>query len=398
MPDGLITVKEERFPNFQSETIPFGDYNQLKIQQMRTKLLLLSFCLCLLVSCNKNKELPLSNSREISIGTPDGSVEDIIDTIIYLPLQVTGESALSRVHKIVTDDSLFFLADFNHSKISVYGRSGCLKYVLDKRGHGKGEYLEIRNFAVNGDRLYVIDNFMNKIHVFNKNTGTYIESKKNNVIASDIIGFDGEDFLLSVVPNGEPWSIEQQNYLVFRTDRNFVVKESYFPYDKDYKEPLSRYSYFTPADDGHAIFSSFAFDGYYEIDGDNIEKVSINVSDPLPIEKRGEIENYSSDACQFVAKTPMICGKYAYIETTKGNKQESQIYDLENDRLYGNGSDSAIKMRFIIAHDNNSFIAYIPDIKYYESLTPFGLKKADERTEMLLRKGGSALIFYKMKD
>lgn len=366
---------------------------------MKIKLLLLSFfSLCLLVSCNKNKELPLSNSREISIGIPNGDVEDIIDTIIYLPLQVTGESVLSRVHKIVTDDSLFFLADFNHSRISVYGRSGSLRYVLDKRGHGKGEYLEIRNFTVNGDKLYVIDNFMHKIHVFNKNTGAYIESKKNAITASDIIGLDGEDFLLSVIPNGQPWSLEQKNCLVFRTDRNFVVKESYFPYDKDYKEPLSRYSYFKQADDGHVIFSSFAFDGYYKIGDGNIEEVSINVSNTLPAEKRGEIENYNSDAYQFVAETPIICGKYAYIETTKGNKRESHVYDLENDRLYGNGSDSAVKMRFIIAHGYNCFITYIPDIKYYESLTPFGLKKADEQTEMLLEKGGSALIFYKMKD
>ena len=120
---------------------------------------------CLVLSCTeKKKEMPMPD-KVIEMDRVDGYMNEIIDTVMYLPLEKTEQSVLSRVNKLLSYDSLYFLADFNYSKIAVYTHTGKLKYVLNKRGHGRGEYLEIRNFTVHGDKLYTIDNFQSKINI-----------------------------------------------------------------------------------------------------------------------------------------------------------------------------------------------------------------------------------------
>lgn len=183
---------------------------------------------CLVLSCTeKKKEMPMPD-KVIEMDRVDGYMNEIIDTVMYLPLEKTELSILSRVNKLLSYDSLYFLADFNYSKIAVYTHAGKLKYVLNKRGHGRGEYLEIRNFTVHGDKLYTIDNFQNKINIYNKETGEYIESMPTEIVASDIVAFGKNEFLLTSIPNGQPQSKEQPENLVFLTDEDFQVKDAYF--------------------------------------------------------------------------------------------------------------------------------------------------------------------------
>ena len=85
---------------------------------------------------------------------------------------------------------------------------------MNKRGHGRGEYLEIRNFTVHGDKLYTIDNFQSKINIYNKETGEYIESIATDIVASDIAAFGENEFLLTSIPNGQPQAKEQPENLV----------------------------------------------------------------------------------------------------------------------------------------------------------------------------------------
>ena len=39
-----------------------------------------------------------------------------------------------------------------------------------------------------------------------------------DVIASDIVAFGKDGFLLAAIPNGQAWAVEQPKNLVFRTD------------------------------------------------------------------------------------------------------------------------------------------------------------------------------------
>lgn len=47
---------------------------------------------------------------------------------------------------------------------------------------------------------------------------------------------------------------------------------------------------------------------------------------------------------------------------------------------------------------NDSFIGYInDDYNLYQNLVRYGFKKADEKTDSILKNGGCSLIIYQMK-
>lgn len=351
-------------------------------------------------ACTNHKTATIEADKVMDINTIDGYMDEVVDTVIYLPLEMTDNSALSRVQKIWADDSLYFLADFNYSKIVAYTHEGQLKFVLNKRGQGPEEYLEIRNFTVDGGKLYTIDNFQNKIFIFDKNNGDFIDSKQTNIIASDLVALDNGQFLLTAIPNGKGWKTEQAKNLVFLTDENFNVKNTFYPYQQDYCEPLSRYAYFS-ATDSSAIFSSFLFDGYTEFkkaDGTILQKVEMELEHHIPEEQKGELESYDgSSNYEFVSQCPIACKQYLFVSVTKDKKMESYIYDARKEKLYGIDEASHKKVAFIIGSDKEHFISYIPDKAYYDELVKYGLQKADSLTETHLEQDGSALVLYKMK-
>lgn len=357
------------------------------------------FILVILAVCVGSCSEERTESLHFAINTGYGvcSMSDIIDTAYYIPLQVTKESSLSTANKLLYSDRQYFVFDMRFSKISVYDSKGRLSYVLNEQGHGKGEYLEIRNFTVAGGKLFVIDNFLHKIHVYSEKTGKYIASKDIELIPSDIVALDDGDFLLSVIPNGEKFSIGQSKSLVFRTDSNFTVKESYFPYDDGYAEPLSRYFYFSKSD-GKVLFSSFGFDGFAEFGsgGGEAKVVAMDLNNPLPKESRNERENYGKDY-QYVLGTPLMVGEYIYFEVAKGAVSQSYVYDTSDGKLYGNGKSAGLKMAYVIGCDGENFVGYVPDLGYYESIVKYGFAEADSATLGILKKGGSALVLYKLK-
>lgn len=363
---------------------------------MRKKVFFILVALVVCVSSCREEKTGVSH---IVINTVDGvrAMSDIIDTAYYIPLHVTKESSLSTANKLLYSDGQYFVFDMRFSKISVYDSNGRLSYVLDEHGHGKGEYLEIRNFTVTDGKLFVIDNFLHKIHVYSGKTGKYIASKDIELIPSDIVALDDGDFLLSVIPNGEKFSIDQDKSLVFRTDTNFTVKESYFPYVHGYAEPLSRYSYFSKSD-GKVLFSSFGFDGFAEFasGGGEAKVVAMDLNNPLPKESRNERENYDKDY-QYVLGTPLMVGKYIYFEVAKGAVSQSYVYDTNDGKLYGNGKSAGLKMAYIIGCNGENFVGYVPDLGYYESIVKYGFAEADSVTLSILKKGGSAFVLYKLK-
>lgn len=356
--------------------------------------------LCLMIACREKEQECFVPDKIIEMTKIDDHIEKIMDTVTYLPLEISENATLSKVHKLLADDSLYFLADFNYSKIAVYTHQGKLKYVLNKRGHGLGEYLEIRNFTVDESRIYTIDNFQNKINIYDKNTGRYIESKPTDVIASDIISFGKDCFLLTAIPNGQTWAMEQSKEMTFMTDRNFKVTNRFFSYEKGYCEPLSRYFYFSSTDSS-VIFSSFRFDGCTEImksEKQDTRSILMQLRKPIPNELRTKIESYeNSSTYEFVAQTPIICKKYWFIEVTHDGKSECYVYDWLTGKLYGNDEQAVDKMAFIVGSDSKHFISYVPDKAYYNELVKYGLHKADSLTETYLQQGGSALVLYGMK-
>lgn len=78
------------------------------------------------------------------------------DFIILNP--ETEEYFFSNIDKVVYSDSAFYIMDWVHRKLVVFGDDGKPKYSLSKRGRGAGEYLQISDFDVDTyGNIWIID-------------------------------------------------------------------------------------------------------------------------------------------------------------------------------------------------------------------------------------------------
>ena len=66
------------------------------------------------------------------------------------PLETTAASIIGTFQKLVVspDQEEYFIWDSKQSKILVFDRKGNLNRVLDKKGSGPDEYLDISDFQV----------------------------------------------------------------------------------------------------------------------------------------------------------------------------------------------------------------------------------------------------------
>mgnify|MGYP007054927396 CR=1 FL=1 len=62
---------------------------------------------CLMVACTEKKK-DFVPDEVVQMDVVGGSIGEVLDTVVYLPLELSESAALSRVHKMWADDSLYF--------------------------------------------------------------------------------------------------------------------------------------------------------------------------------------------------------------------------------------------------------------------------------------------------
>ena len=102
---------------------------------------------------------------------------------------------------------------------------------------------------------------------------------------------------------------------------------------------------------------------------------------------------------QFLAETPFKINGYGIFEISSSGESE-QLFSVDSShKIYRNSSTNAKYLPInIIGTTNDSFIGYInDDYNLYQNLVRYGFKKADEKTDSILKNGGCSLIIYQMK-
>lgn len=97
------------------------------------------------------------------------SVDNYIDTMFLIPLETTDEALLGSSVNLEVHDSLIYAHTSQSSFIVIYNMYGKLKKVFDRKGEGPGEYLDIENFFVKDDGLYVYCRGQRKIKQYDFN-------------------------------------------------------------------------------------------------------------------------------------------------------------------------------------------------------------------------------------
>lgn len=83
------------------------------------------------------------------------SLYDVIDSLVYVPLETTPESLLGRIDKIESDASLLFVLDKDNNNAMRFTADGHFLGVLGKEGEGKGEHIQISDLSLDRENQQV---------------------------------------------------------------------------------------------------------------------------------------------------------------------------------------------------------------------------------------------------
>mgnify|MGYP003494601776 FL=1 len=355
-------------------------------------------------SQNRTNLLPLNIITSDSIyfsESTDILSQDIIDSIYWIPLDSSHINIFDHISKMCVVNDYILIASRNQSIIQVYSKKGNFLYQISNKGNGPKDYLEIATFTATNTSIYALDNYTHKISQYNINTGEFIKKTDIPFTAWDMEAFDDNDFIFSCLNNNPEASINTNpiNYSVWRTNNNWEFTHFYLPFEQGYTEFYGKPRYFTRSNNS-IIFHALKYNGYFILEKHgNPSFSSIIFNNPLPKNHSYRLMDVNKNHWQFLAETPFKINGYGIFEISSSGESE-QLFSVDSShKIYRNSSTNAKYLPInIIGTTNDSFIGYInDDYNLYQNLVRYGFKKADEKTDSILKNGGCSLIIYQMK-
>lgn len=363
------------------------------------------FCLFMafLTACTPSKKEPELDFAQTLHFSEDKChfIAEEVDSVSYLPLQSTAKSVLSSIDKMYFRNGLIYIADKRNRKIVAFKTDGTVAFVIDRFGHGEGEYQDFGCFTVDEDYIYVIDNTRRAVLLYESRTGAYKDRKPLTVTAWDVEATANREFLLAFVPmKGGRLKEEQQPYHIFIADKDFRIRKGLLEYDETYSAPLGQPTFFT-TDENHIYFSSLWFDGVTVFDIDNPEKythIAIEFENKLTAEERADHDRFILSTANYLVATPVFVQGYIAFLITGPEYSEPYLYDCRKNVFCRNNPDDCHNafLGAIASHDG-MFVSSISDYDSYAELVECGFRKAGQAIEEALKEGDTVLILYHMR-
>lgn len=368
------------------------------------KFYLLLLLLAGMFACNKNPYSALdfpTKCRIPFVGNADSSsLANCVEKVRFLSLENTDSSLIYDVDRIRFANGMIYLGDFSGDKIVAHDEAGKFCFTIDKRGQGPGEYLEIKSFAVDSQYVYVLDNYNHKVFMYDCYDGSFRQAKPLPIVAWDIETLANGEFLLAFVPMSGDVNMPHSKHLLFVTDKDFNIIKRLLPY-VDSENSLPYRNFFSSCDD-KIIFASLLFDGYTVIPKSNVDSlyhVGIDFERPILIEHRADMKERDSHAYEYLEDVPVTCGNYVSMEVPFRDFSNVYLYDWRTGKMMQNSFENLHNaVYYPIGSYRNSFVTYLADYSLYEELVANGFEKAPQSVMEELKKEGSMLIFYEMKE
>ena len=200
----------------------------------------IGFCLLvLLIACKQEKNNEESTSPvviksvELNIGKLE-AIDSFVDTMFLVPLETTDEALIGYNVDIQFFDSLIYMRSLSSSQITVFDMQGRVNKVFDKKGEGPMEYLNIDDYFVNEDGLFVFCRGTRKLNRYDIN-GNFLKK----------IDLSAYPFLSKVVPYRDRYVCYSENprdneFAVYVVDKNGGLINTYFE-DRCYGSSTSVY-------------------------------------------------------------------------------------------------------------------------------------------------------------
>lgn len=356
--------------------------------------------ICLVPGCVSEPDIKCDKVLSLNLREVVPAAPESVESISYLPLE-TGDSCFFRnADKILFENNLIYIADYRSGQILIYEMDGSLYAVLDRKGRGRGEYLDMMSFTVDSDYIYVLDNFNRKIFRYGSRDCRFDSASDLDFVAWDMEVLDNGDFIFAFSPldGGRLMSPQAPGRILF-TDNDFSVKETLLDYgDNDY-DIIGQRRYFS-VEENRLIYSSIYFDGYIVFDRTDhncMQVVGIDFDNPIPTSKRKDPSvldmNYN-----YQTMTPIACGDYMVMEIAEGDNIVNYVYNCSTDSFSKNPDILCRNcLYYPIASYNGCLVSVIESKTVYDEFIAAGFDKGDSCVEKSLEKGNPVLLFYRMK-
>lgn len=333
---------------------------------------------------------------------PEQTLESLISTTTYIPLESTPESFLSGISKMIIHKGEVFVAD-NHNLqygIRVFGLDGRYKRHIGREGKGPGELLWLGDFTIRGDTLFIADSKAGKIAIYTLD-GKFMQD----------IRISMPDFESCVAcDTGFLWtgSIYYQEYPenrfgLYKTDNELQLEWQQQKYLKSSTRAL-----LTEVSDSLVIWMQACSDSLflYNRQAEPIQCLYFDFPEEakVPYQKRREIDDMRKDQA-FTYYTianwnPAIVGPYLISTIIQpGGEWDVFMADLRNGAIYTDGQKHTIRNQeagFYPLNDS-TFVSWItPDSEAFVQQT----KNAPQLPAPIQKRidnGDCVLTFYTLK-
>jgi hypothetical protein len=206
--------------------------------KLEIHILLILSAFAIITSCSSNKKEILveedSPAKEIKIRSSDISMEEIGDFLVldsYIIL--SNDEIIGAVERSIMDKDKIYLLDNTH-RVFCYDMKGNLVFMIDRRGQGPQEYVQISDFGIDfsSNRLFIYDDNVRKIFVFDKQTGNYVSEFSTRFMLPDKFGVvDGVFFFDNADDRRIGVNDETLKYFLLYSETGTRIDGRFFPHD-----------------------------------------------------------------------------------------------------------------------------------------------------------------------
>lgn len=369
-------------------------------------------------------DMDIASSQAIDIAVDKNQLVDKIkisswvDSITFVQLSSSDNALIGSINKLIRKSNDIYILDrYKTKSLKKFNINGEFITDIGRFGEAPGEYQEPTDFIVNDSLIIVYDQFASRFNYYTLD-GNFQYSKKLPFLCLRFKQVSVNNFIFYTQDADNQHLSSIENYSIFQTDSNFVIKERCFYRERDkYTSIINDYNF---VDINNRLYCHPSFSGkIYEIlnDGKYALKINLNFGkhqlpeEYLLKENWNDFKNESAkDRYSFFLGEYLITNDVLYFSYTQQHEAVRCFYSFKDKKL----ARSSIMVNDIlpifpfanfIGVDGNTLVSYVfpSDIiairDNYSSSEWYKMvgEKAFEITKQLKNEDNPFIVWYHLK-
>ncbi|MDX9929647.1 MAG: 6-bladed beta-propeller [Bacteroidales bacterium] len=163
-------------------------------------------------------------------------IREIIDTVIYIPLETTPGATVGEVSKVIFRGKRIYIGDFESTEsIYCFTAEGKFLFSIQNKGKGPGEYVSLNDFDVEekSGRIFVHDSYTKAILIYDSK-GQFIRKHvvRHIFTTFNLAGGRNAIAYAEYIPNPTLPGNPASNIFIFNYETGEII-DSFLPFDEN---------------------------------------------------------------------------------------------------------------------------------------------------------------------